>query len=426
MRRRRNGATGASLCIVLLALLGTVSATATHAAADEGAQMEGKKTDWRDDIRHYARSGLDNVEEYAQVSWRRFVNRMRFEEPRQIMAYAGYANHESVWVEGRVLANKPIRSPEEDDSWWDNLRATYERWETDEIEGAEVELLYGSQRKIVVSDREGYYEARFDLDTEYPRDKLVVARIQSKDGVVVGQHPLLLVEPDAEYVVISDMDDTVIHTGITDTLLAARLTFLNNAKTRKPLKGVAGLYRALEGGRSGKVNNPIFYISNSGWNMYDLLWDFIELNDIPRGPLLLRDLGSKRSYRDTSNHKAETFREVMARFPDHPVVLIGDSGQHDAELYASLAKEFPDRVLGIYIRDVDPDHESAYDAKVDAIISDGEGGVPMLLGESSAQFAEHMQSIGLIPGSAELHVEASVARDEAREEGAEVSTMELQ
>lgn len=378
--------------------------------------------DWKSEIMQLARIGLNNVNDFTDITWRRFANRLQHSNPRQIVAYMGYANDQSVWIEGRVLANKPIRSPEDDDSWWDNLQATYERWETDEIPDVEVELLYGSQRRLVTSDHEGYYRARFSLDADYPRDDLVLARASSKNGTIVAQHKVFLADPLAEYILISDMDDTVIHTGITDKLLAARLTFLNNAKTRKPLDGVAGLYRALQRGQSDKPVNPIFYVSNSGWNMYDILRDFVELNGIPQGPLLLRDLGPNFGEYDTSDHKAKTFRQILQRYPGLPAILIGDSGQHDASLYADLAREFPDRVMGIYIRDVDPDKESAYDAKVDEIINDGSfGGVPMLRGRDGATFADHLQSIGVLPEAVQPAIEASVKRDKIRDESAEVS-----
>lgn len=348
---------------------------------------------------------------------------MQHSRPRQIMAYAGYANSETVWVQGRVLANKLIRGPDDDDNWWDNLRATYERWETDELADVDVELLYGAQQQVVTSNDEGYYFAQFELDNEFPQDDVVIARARGKNGRILAQHPITLVDPDAEFMVISDMDDTVIHTGITNTLIAARSTFLRNAKTRKPLDGVAGLYRALQRGMMEDARNPIFYVSNSGWNMYDLLREFIDLNDIPRGPILLRDWGINFAEDTTKDHKASTFRELLRRYPGLPAILIGDSGQHDAALYASLAHEFPDRILAIYIRDVDPDHDSAFDAKVDAFINDGTyGGVPMLRGRDSDSFARHLQSINLLPIRAEPVVAASVQRDKSREDPAEVST----
>lgn len=58
-----------------------------------------------------------------------------------------------------------------------------------------------------------------------------------------------------------------------------------------PFKGVSAFYQALQKGKEGTANNPIFYVSSSPWNLYDLLLHFCEVHDIPKGPFLLRDLG---------------------------------------------------------------------------------------------------------------------------------------
>ncbi|MFX5839907.1 App1 family protein, partial [Acinetobacter baumannii] len=65
-------------------------------------------------------------------------------------------------------------------------------------------------------------------------------------------------------------------------------------------------------------------------------------------------------------HKLERARELIARMPQLRWVLLGDSGQADAELYAQAAQEFGDRIAAIYIRDVDPHADSPYDQGVDA------------------------------------------------------------
>ena len=372
-----------------------------------------KEPDWRDGMRDLRTSTALDIEEVADTAWRRFATRMQFDRPRQIVAYSGYANNDSVWVQGRLLANRAPKGPHDDDDWWDNLKATYERWETDEVPGAEVELVYATQRKTVVTDDEGYYYATFSRDARYPRADRVTARYLAPDVSLSAEHHVTLVVPEAHFMVISDVDDTVIHTGITDLLLAAQLTFLNNAKTRKPLAGAAALYREIARAKDG--SNPVLYVSNSGWNMYDLLRDFLDLNDFPKGPLLLRDLGFHSEEENTRSHKADTFRQLLERFPTLPVVMIGDSGQHDAELYAAAAREHPERVKAIYIRDVDPDSDSTHDTKVDRIISAHEGSVPMLRGADSTVFAKHMAQIGLLSAEQILAVQASVERDLERD-----------
>lgn len=74
---------------------------------------------------------------------------------------------------------------------------------------------------------------------------------------------LVQVVETADFGIISDLDDTVIRTGVTlwwqmpDTLL------LENARTRLPFAGVGELYQALVRGPDGQGDNPVFYVSGS-------------------------------------------------------------------------------------------------------------------------------------------------------------------
>lgn len=89
----------------------------------------------------------------------------------------------------------------------------------------------------------------------------------------------------AKFGVISDLDDTVIQTNVLSVLQAAHNTFLHNAYTRLAFPGVAAFYQALQQGQDGSMN-PIFYVSNMPWNLYDLMNDFFDMRHIPRGPIL--------------------------------------------------------------------------------------------------------------------------------------------
>jgi phosphatidate phosphatase APP1 len=390
--------------LVATAILLTATTSGISAAEYSG---------WSDEVGDVLQSTAASIEEYSDMRWRQFADRMGFGEPRHIAAYRGYGNAETLWLRGRLLSNERYGGPEEDDSWWDNLKASYQRWDSDEVAGAKIRLSYVDQQKEVVTDSEGYYYAEFAVDENFPRTATVLAEHRLEDEVLHARHRILLPDPTARYVVISDVDDTVIHTGLTDLLTAARLTFLNNAKTRKPLRGVAALYRALAAGDAGGSVNPVIYVSNSAWNMYDLLRDFMELNDLPRGPLLLRDLGIGA---DTSDHKIETITRVTRRYAPLPVVLIGDSGQHDAEIYAEVAKRFPDRVKAIYIRDVDPRKDSEHDEMVDQIIEGHRSrDTAFLRVGDSGQIARHLAEMGILDESVVNRVERAVEADAKRE-----------
>jgi phosphatidate phosphatase APP1 len=157
---------------------------------------------------------------------------------------------------------------------------------------------------------------------------------------------------------------------------------------------VAALYASLQSGQAGRPVNPIFYVSSSPWNLHDLLSEFMELNEIPKGPMFLRDyeihpkklFASSRDHR----HKLERTLKIMADFPELPFILVGDSGQHDAGLYAEAATLHPTRIKAIYIRDVDPATATSRDDHVrEHIATAARHGVPMLLAPDSEAMAHH-------------------------------------
>ena len=67
----------------------------------------------------------------------------------------------------------------------------------------------------------------------------------------------------AAFGVISDVDDTILETGVQRVGRMIRQTFTGSALTRTPFPGAAELYRDLADGI-----NPVFYVSSSPWNLH--------------------------------------------------------------------------------------------------------------------------------------------------------------
>lgn len=335
-----------------------------------------------------------------------------------IVAYRGFADASGVELSGRVLAEPPPDGPEENDDWWDNLLDTYRRFESDEVPGVALKASFRGGSAEATSDHEGYYNLSFATPGVPTGALWENAVISLADGALLTPQLVLQVSPAARFGVISDIDDTVLYSGVTNWELAAQLAFLHNARTRKPLDGVAKLYQALQAGADGEGRNPIFYVSSSPWNLYDLIDDFMELNSIPFGPVFLRDLGTdegKFLKSEGHGHKLERARELMKRLPSLRWVLIGDSGQADAELYAEAAREFGDRILAIYIRDVDLGADSPRNRYVDGWIEKVAGTrVPMLRVADSSVIADHALGLGLIAESSLPGIAAEVRLDQRR------------
>jgi phosphatidate phosphatase APP1 len=340
-------------------------------------------------------------------------------QPLQLVSYRGMLHAEGCSLSGRVLRRALPGGPRSDDGWWRNLRNTWRRFDSEPVADVEVEVSFRGEQGLVRSDAEGYWS--LTLPGGAPARSLwEIAEARPAGTQKVFLQPVLCVPDDAAFGVLSDIDDTVLESNVTDWQTAAQLTFLHNARTRKPLEGVAGLYRALQKGRDGQGSNPLFYVSASPWNLYDLLEDFLTLNDIPPGPLMLRDVDLDRQSWQAATQarsKVESMELLMCRYPKLRWLLVGDSGQVDAELYAGLVSRFPGRVLAVYIRDIDPTLDSERDRFVDRHIGTVAGtGVPMLRVRDSNAIAEHARSLGLLPPAALPEVAQEVRADQARPE----------
>ncbi len=337
----------------------------------------------------------------------------------RICAYRSYAGRTHVVISGRVLENKAPAELPDDARTWRRLVNAYRRFVTDKAQNMPVTIRFEGREHGTRTDAQGYYRLEIPRQTQGDQDWLTAeARCVVGGREIVAAHDILAPGSGAEFGVISDLDDTVIETNVTRLLAAAKLTFMGCAKTRKPLEGVAALYASLASGRADRPLNPIFYVSSSPWNLYDLLCDFMELNEIPKGPIFLRDHGlePKQLFRSMSHReKLEHTLRIMGDFPKLPFVLIGDSGQHDAGLYAEAAALHPDRIKAIYIRDVDPVTATKRDDHVrEHIKTASRHGVPMLLAPDSNAMAHHAADLGLISRRKEAAVQDEVAIDHDR------------
>jgi phosphatidate phosphatase APP1 len=178
----------------------------------------------------------------------------------------------------------------------------------------------------------------------------------------------------------------------------ARTVLLKNARTRLPLKGVAGFYKALQLGRNGSGRNPLFYVSSSPWNMYDLFQEFFQIHNIPVGPIFLRDWGFERQSMVAVNnrkYKLEAIRNILDKFSNLNFILIGDSGEKDAEIYTEIIQSYPGRILTAYIRRVRQDLQRQNEIQELANQVEGLNSI-LLYAEDTQVMAEHAAQSGWI------------------------------
>lgn len=342
-------------------------------------------------------------------------------DPYEIVAYRGYASKARALVHGRVLESSDLAPAAEDDSLWRNLVNTAKQVEADPVPHARVLVSVAGVDREIVADDEGFFREWIDLP-ELPAapgpwrevELRLLAPLRANQPDVRATGRLLVPESSASFGVISDLDDTVIQSRITNFLQAARTLMLGNARTRLPFPGVAALYEALRCGGDGARHNPIFYVSSSPWNIYDSIIAFLDLQKIPPGPIMLRDWDIELSALSSGRlrrHKEPLIREILDLYPALPFVLIGDNGQQDPEIYRSILDHYPGRVLAIYIRNVDtqPERSASLKALAEEVVAVGS---TLVLADDSYAAALHAADHGWITRESLPAVEREEKADE--------------
>lgn len=279
--------------------------------------------------------------------------------PIVVEAYRSYGTRDRVFVRGRVLADPGVARAAPGDRRLRNLRRTWRRMRSREVPHARVAVRFQGSETEAVANGEGHIHTWLIPDVRLAPDRIwhpITLEVVSPPpaGPGRGETAILVPSPAARFGVVSDIDDTVIQTDVARLLTMVADVAFGSAHTRAPFPGVAAFFRALHAG-TGSAPNPVFYVSNGPWNLYDVFEHFLELRGIPPGPVELRDWGAPwREIRRVGRyeHKLESIRRIFRTLPDLPFILIGDSGEDDPEIYRDLVHEYPARVPAVYIRDV--------------------------------------------------------------------------
>lgn len=184
----------------------------------------------------------------------------------------------------------------------------------------------------------------------------IAATVCDAAGSPVGRPAEIELLPPTGLSVITDIDDTLKHSGV-----GCRKTLLTNTFLRE-FELVSGMGEYLSAYAAGGA--AVHYVSSSPWQLYTQLADLFAKAGFPRGSFhlrafRLRDHLLRRLLAFRKPGKAVVILEMLKNYPQRKFVLVGDSSEADPEIYGLAARKYPRQVRRILIRMVPAGNNSA-------------------------------------------------------------------
>ncbi|MEM8723917.1 MAG: phosphatase domain-containing protein [Pseudomonadota bacterium] len=337
--------------------------------------------------------------------------------PLRVQPFFGFRGEDRISLTARALhSREPMFTSR---NFLSDFRTMLGQYASREAPGVEVEFEYRSScgealTRTVTTDDEGFARFEFAFPSPLTRPKQTAWEQASlRWKAVAGEHDggevtahILAPGTDASVGIISDVDDTIMETGITGNLRAIarnwKRVMVQMPSERILVPGAREFYASL-GGNSALEHTdlqarkrPIFYVSSSPWNLFPYLVTFKRERDLPLGPIMLRDWGFNRrtlGAEGHGSHKLEAISRVLDHYPDMRFALIGDDTQKDAIAFAAIIAARREQVAAVFIRTVS--WANPNEAQLAARTAIEKAGVPFWTGNDYRAVDAFLAEIGL-------------------------------
>ena len=279
--------------------------------------------------------------------------------------FRGYASQDKLFIQGRIsryryIKNNPEASPLE------HLLDTIKRIFNTRIPDIPCEISVLNHIFLTTTNSAGYFTLEINWPSPfYPScscwlnvaiEVKPILDFYIEKSTLTGE--ILFISNKQKFIVISDIDDTLLLTGVKSMFYWKVLynTFLKNMEQRRGIPGAPAFFQRLTQLKNqADWQTFVFYVSSTPRTLYDFVLTWLDRCHFPKGPILLKDFGLSTLDKGASQRfksKLAWIKHVMSFFPTIPFVLVGDSGEKDFFLYQKLAEEYPTMVKAILIRDI--------------------------------------------------------------------------
>lgn len=227
----------------------------------------------------------------------------------------------------------------------------------DDERGERVEVQMGDQLMAAsVSGKGGRFYVPVDFEapsyaSAAATSAVMVRAVTKPRDQRVFETPVFVLPP-AGTIVVSDIDDTIKISEVRDKAKLLRNTFIEPFAV---VPDMATTYRDWLASSGGATH--LHFLSSSPWQLLNPLEEMIVRAGFPEHSYTLRDfrvdvMDAAELLTAPDDFKGRALEQIFERLPGWKVVLVGDSGERDPEIYAEAARNHPDQVVAVFIRNV--------------------------------------------------------------------------
>lgn len=243
-----------------------------------------------------------------------------------------------------VVLKKPATPLGPEGTWWSTLKKTIRTYFLSPYVGAFILRCNGKDHRITTNKHGGFAT---EIDDEFSQNLQFLDSEGENRLSLLHSYPHNFDYRKAPYIVISDIDDTILVSNSAKFFSKLWLMLFRQTDRRNFVEETEHAYRKL------KEKVPFAYVSASEYNLYSIITNFISYHDLPLGPVLLRPFQRWNKVLDETDrrqYKIDRINQLMNQYPDTKFVLFGDDSQDDPGVYRETIKKFDGRVHSVYLR----------------------------------------------------------------------------
>ena len=271
-----------------------------------------------------------------------------------IVVYHAYGNTHQLIIQGRMEKKKEFKEVKKDDGWFRNLWRRLREVEGDELESKNIIATIGHETFQTKGDDEGYFEfnirTKKALESGYKTIDLNIENnpnIHKTTATIIGSEPLVGI--------ISDFDDTIIVSDVTNKIKLGLNTMFKNYKQRTVVPSMLERFNKILAQNPKGSPSTLFVLSGSPQQLFIPVNSFLDYYHFPKRTLILKKAHgeNKDPLTDQFAYKTQKIERLVKLYPNMKWVMFGDSGEKDLEVYRFIKSKYPHKVKAYYIRDVE-------------------------------------------------------------------------